>query len=400
MREVELLGVVATDRDNENLDDSTAERFFEALRVLFRKDKGRVLVIWPVTRPGTRDQLAKKAWSIGADSIVSFDLKGIYEFRGVPQEQFFSVADITALNLNGESLEGYGISREVGEKLARTSATISLYFGELEELASKRRQDVWSILKERALPKLWVVLAGDLGPYVDATISSLTQGRIYRIDIERLLDFLDDAENDSLYFQEWRDRRATAAYLFRILDVRLLPLHPGGAVAAVRGFGSESNRHKLRRGSMSKKEAIDAIHRTPLYKLILKELKGKPDPYSKGRLPLKDTIHEYRRVQKLAKTGDKGLNHAVAAALRASLDFDGYTIDVRAERKGLSDTNLQPDVQIPLNEAQVICLETTWRTSGEGIRGEVDSSQNSMSPGNIQKYILQKVMEYVRALRL
>lgn len=388
------------DRDNEKLDPEQAERFFESLRVLFRKDEGQVLVIWPVTRPGTRDQLAAVAWSIGADSIVSIDTKGVYNFRGVPQEQYFEVADLTAKSLNGESLEGYGVSRDDGEKLARESETIGEYFHRLEAHASERRDKTWSVLQEKIRPRLWVVLPGDIGHLLDGTVSRLTQGRKYKIDVERLLEFLDDPTNESIYLQDWRRRRPDAAYLLRILDVRLVPLHAGAALAAIRGFGSESVRKHLVKNSISRREAIDSIQRSVLYKMILEELGGSPEPYTKGRPPSAETETEYNRVQSLAKSGDKPLNHALAEALKCALSEEGYNPPMRSERRGLGDTGLQPDIQLETSDAEVICLEPTWRTSGKSSKGQGKASQNSMRPGSIQKYVLEKVMEYVKALTL
>ena len=386
------------DRENERLSDDDAERFFESLRVLFRKDEGQVVVIWPVTKPETRDQLARIAWGVGADSVVPVDTRGVYKFEGVPREKYFEVADLTARSLNGESLEVYGVSRESGERLAAESTTIGSYFSRLETYASERQGKVWSILRERVRPRLWVVLPGDIGDMLDSTVARLTQGRKYRIDVERLLEFLDDASNESNYLQDWRRRRMDAAFLFRILDVRLVPLHPGAALAAIRGFGADSLRRRLNKGSVSKSEAIGGVERSVLYKLILEELGGNPDPYTKGRPPSKETEHEYNRVQSVAKSGDKALNHALADALRSTLEHEGVSAVFRAERRSLGDTNLQPDVQIEMGDAEVLCLEPTWRTSGQGVKGELKPSQNSMTPGVIQKYILEKVMEYVKAL--
>jgi hypothetical protein len=42
----------------------------------------------------------------------------------------------------------------------------------------------------------------------------------------------------------------------------------------------------------------------------------------------------------------------------------------------------------------------TWRSTGAEIKGEVASKQNTLSTGHIQKYILEKVMEYVKELKV
>jgi hypothetical protein len=74
---------VVENRDNARIEKTSAEDFFEALRQLFRKPDGRVLVIWPVTKPDTRDRLKEIAWETGAESIVPLDTRGVYTFTGL-----------------------------------------------------------------------------------------------------------------------------------------------------------------------------------------------------------------------------------------------------------------------------------------------------------------------------
>ena len=391
---------IIEDRDNARIEKQAAEDFFEALRRLFRKPNGRVLVIWPVTKLETRDRLREVAWETGAESIVPLDTKGVYTFTGLLPERYFDVAETTAKSLNGEGLESFGISRDTGMALAKEVDTISRFYTRLEEESSKRRTEVWDILKEKFRPKVWIVLVGDDSKYIDATVTGLSQGRKTKVDIELLIDYLDDKNNDAIYLEEWRKRRSQVAFLMRTLDVRLLPFPSNAAVAAVRAFGSEKARQRLLKKNEGREACIEIIEKTRLYKAILSELGAEHDRYMSRRPPAPDTVDEYRRIQKLAASDDKPLNKAVGQALQAALESNGHNLRIVTEKRNLPSSTLQPDIQIWLTESELICVEPTWRTTGRGIENEISETQNSMTPGNIQKYLLGKVFDYVTSLKL
>lgn len=52
------------------------------------------------------------------------------------------------------------------------------------------------------------------------------------------------------------------------------------------------------------------------------------------------------------------------------------------------------------DNGEIICLEPTWRTTGIGIIGEIDEQQNTLTIGHTQKCLLEKSLEYVKALEL
>lgn len=391
---------VLKDRDNARVGGEEAEDFFEMLRRMFRTAEGQVLVIWPVTRDRTREVLARVAWETGAESVVPLDTKGVYHFVGLPKERFPAVASITVSSLNGEALDGYGVSPATATRILEESETISQFYTKLEADVAARRQRTWQVLKEKVRPRVWVVVSGDDSQYIAGTVASLSQGRRARIDLELLLDFLDDKKNDAVYLEKWRQRRDDVGYLMRTLDVRLVTLPPSPALAAVRAFGSESLRERLKKQTEPIDSAVDAVSRSQLFKSLLEEVNISAPPFVKGRPPSQEAEDEYLRIQQTAAADDKPLNRALGGALDEALRRVGAMVRVLSEKRDMPGTNLQPDVQIWLNDSEVICLEPTWRTSGRGIVGEIEKSQNSMSPGHIQKYLLAKVYDYVTALGL
>lgn len=142
-------------RDNpKKAEVENCKEFLDELRDCFRSEYGQVLVLWPVTDEASARILAESAWEVGADSITDVNTKGLYLFRGLDRKMFHGVADSTARNLTGDSLEGFGITREHSVEALQRSATISEYYTHLENLASKIRGETWSALKNRVAPKI------------------------------------------------------------------------------------------------------------------------------------------------------------------------------------------------------------------------------------------------------
>lgn len=397
-----------SDRDNAKIADAEAESFFEELRILFRENEGQIVLVWPVTRKETAEQLPRIAWDIGADSMVPIDTRGLYNFVGLDSSRFVSVADVTVRSLRGDGLESYGVSQARAEELARGADTIGYFYSSVEQEASEVRGKAWSVLRKRIRPHVWIVVVGDDGRYLDSTVKGLVQGRLSRVDVELVLDFLDDASNDSAYLQKWRERRREAAFLLRSLDVRVLPLHSNVALAAIRTYGDEAVRSPLRKSTEGTGNALTRMKSSALYKAIISELTGHNLLYTAGRPPSTETEDEFNRIQRQAKASDKGLNKAVAEAISEALVEDGINVRIVSEKRDLLGS-LQPDIQVWKSEDEVICIEPTWRTSGKGIVTisdnqeeivEIAKSQNSMTPGNIQKYLLDKILEYVTVLTL
>ncbi|MFB7000867.1 hypothetical protein, partial [Streptomyces virginiae] len=114
-----------------------------------------------------------------------------------------------------------------------------------------------------------------------------------------------------------------------------------------------------------------------------------------------ETANEYRRLQQLASKNDKALNKALALAIQRGLADAGIAGEVTAEKRTLDPkSNLQPDIMVNLADGRLVCVEPTWRTTGEGIDGEIKPQQSSMTVGHIQQYLLAKVLEYVNDLGL
>jgi hypothetical protein len=384
---------VIEDRDNPTESDEDLKVFFEELRVMFRKPEGQVIVIWPLTDKPSATSIAKIAWDVGRDSITSSN--GIYNFEGLRKSLFYEVADITSKNINGINLESFGITKDSADAILKKVSTIGEYFTALQSLSIDLSAKTDLFLKNKIIPKVWILLPGDDAVEIDRTVKSLTQGLKNRIDIERFIATLDDPTNNSAYLNDWRIRRDKAAFLMRLLDVRILPVYPNLSLASVRAFGENAIKLPLVKKEEKKSTATEVIRKSTLYKLLFEDHSSAETSPSKTT----DTMaYEYLRLQKLADREDKLLNKALGDALIETLDEDKIKAVVYIEQQKLEGFTLKPDVQIRLNEKDVICLEPTWRSTGREVAGEVTKKQSSLTLGHIQQYVLNKAMEYVKEL--
>ena len=389
---------IIDERDNPEIDKVELRKFFEKLRVLFRTQEGQVLIIWPITDKEASQQISEIAWKVGKDSI-SPNSGPIYKFNGLPKQDYFDVAEDTIRSLNnGESLDSFGITREISTTLLKDCDTIGHFYSKVEDIAIEINEKTWKILEEKVKPKIWVLLPGDSSKELDRTVRSLTQGIDSKVDIDRMCAYLDDDSNPSAYLNDWRSRRADAGFLFRFLDVRLFGISPNLALAAARVHGNDIVKNSLKKKSESKKICHELVRRSEFYLAMT----GQTDSSKRSVRGTKDEAQaEYLRLQDKARSSDKELNKALATAIQEVLEEDGVdNITIRCEKQELKGTNLKPDIEIDISSTEVVCLELTWRTSGQEVVGEIKQKQNTLSSGHIQKYILEKVMEYVKELKI
>lgn len=388
---------VLLERDNPELDTTELRRFFEELRRIFRTREGRVLVIWPITDTLSADLISTTAWAVGSDSIVDQVSRGRYSFTGLPKSAYFDVADITARSLNaGQGLEAFGLGNTVVQPMLQSSETISQFFGQLEAKSQELNNAFGDTLKERRLPSVWILVAGDDTRELSLTVANLTQGTEKRIDIDRMIAVLDASDSTTGYLGEWRKRRHQIAFLLRHLDVRLFELTPNVAVSAVRAFGDASVTEKLKKPKESAANASSAMQVARFFQLLA----GTPSTNAATmRAATPETADEFRRLQQLASKNDKALNKSLAKCIERALQDVNVAGSVTAEQRKLdAKSNLQPDVMIDLADGRLICVEPTWRTTGVGIPGELAEQQSSMTVGHIQQYLLAKVLDYVNDL--
>jgi hypothetical protein len=209
---------------------------------------------------------------------------------------------------------------------------------------------------------------------------------------------LDDPEADAAYLKEWKKRRNEIAYILRRLDVRLFEVPPNVALAAARAFGDPAVKQKLKRPNGPKGEAVKALQSARFFQALAAQPSTN---VSKLRTASADAADEYRRVQSLAGSNDKALNKALAAALQEGLTGAGLSAVVAAEKRSIEPgSNLQPDIRVGFPDGRIVCLEPTWRTTGQPIAGELPQKQNTMTVGHIQQYLLAKLLEYVKDLNL
>jgi hypothetical protein len=385
--------IIFEDRDNPNESVEDLKDFFEELRYLFRKDNGQCLIIWPITDFEMAEHISSLAWKTGRDSVTPQEKP--FHFKGLDKSYFYEVADVTSKNINGISLETYGITEEKANSILKNVDTIGQYFTELENLSVEISFHNDIFLKNKKIPKVWILLPGDDAVEVDRTVKSLTQGIKNKIDIDRFLATLDDSSNPSAYLNDWRSKRDIAAYLMRLLDVRIIPVYPNLALSCVRAFGDDSIKSNLHKKDETEKNAIETFKKCTLYKLLFEETSSVDSSPSRTT---EAQANEYIRLQKLAEKEDKLLNKALGDALIETLDFDQIKAIVYIEKQELEGFNLKPDIQIHKDDKTIICLEPTWRSTGKEIPGEILKKQNSLGTGQIQQYVLNKVMDYVKEL--
>lgn len=383
-------------RDNPQIDIEQARRFFEDLRVLYREPAGQILVVWPITDATAARTLSEIAWDIGRDSLVDLT-KGLYEFHGLGKEFYYDVGDTTARSLSGgRSLEAFGLTRQSSDDLVRDSSTISEFYTRLEQRSAEINQTYQDILKDRPIPRIWILVAADDSRAIDLTVATLTQGTERRIDIDRLCEFLDNPNLDAAYLKPWKARRDQLAYLMRLLDVRLFELPPSYSLPVIRAFGDADLRSTLKLQATKESVALDTLENARFFRHLLGDDPGRT---AISRATADEAQNEYLRAQQNASKDDKPLNRALAAAISEGLARRGIKSTVICESRS-GDGNLQPDISVQIEGQSPICLEPTWRTTGKAVSDEIKEKQSSLSIGHIQMYLLDKVMTYVEDLGL
>lgn len=390
---------IVADRDNPTESDENIRKTFENLRNLFRTDAGKVLVVWPITDRDLANHISDLAWHIGRDSLLGTRNR-VFDFQGLPKENFAEVADITTRALNsGENLDSFGIDEFTANEMSRESETIGEFYSRLNSYSAQRNSTTYSILKTRQRPRVWIVVPGDDSKELDRTVSSLTQGTRNRIDIDKIAEFLDNPENQSAYLNDWRARRADMAYLMRILDVRLFELLPNASLAAVRCKGQTKVKSGLKKKNESNENCLEAIGKTRLGQALI-------NPEKTLTVNVRETsvemAGEYMVIQQQAAKGDNSLNLAVSIAINDFLlEETGQPVVVTCEKQSIPNSQLCPDIQVPFEDGSIICLELTWRSTGKHIASVGGRKpQNTLSSGHIMKYLLEKAMEYVKDLKL
>lgn len=385
---------VMHDRDNQTVTETEAFEFLETLRVLFRKPEGTVVLCWPLTDESSAKIIANKAWSVGRDSVVDIESKGLYVFQGLPKETYLKIAELTTRSLKGDGLETFGITETEASPLISESETIAEFYSRLETKAAEITGRYKDLLKDKPIPSVWVLVGGDDSRELNLTVASLTQGIGKAIDIDRITNFLDNPSLDAAYLKEWKKRRPQIAFLMRLLDVRLFELPPNVALAAVRAFGDDDLKAPLTLKKVSTSSANDTLGRAPFFRALCGEEIGQTGYL---RATEEETKNEYIRIQVNAKSGDKRLNKCLAEAVKAALENKGITATVTAEKQNDHDS-LKPDVLVRFTGGRVVCLEPTWRSTGTEIPNEIKERQNTLTTGHIQMYVLDKVLGYVNEL--
>ena len=366
----------------------------------FRTKEGRCLVLWTVTKSESAKKIADAAWEAGRNSVTSPDDRGLHRFSGLEKSKYRDVADVTARSLSGDGLESFGLSKEVTDLALLDCDTIAEFYEALNSKADEIRGSTWSVLRERIRPRLWIAVPADEPAAIEASVRALTQGQRGRVDIDALQEWVDDPSNDANYAVEWRKIRHKMAHLFRALDVRLFEIYPNAAVSAVRAYGNNEAKDKLKQGNLAKKTCIKTIKNTRIYREAIAVLSGELSTYG-GKGNIKTATHdEYRRIQILAEKGDSILNKALGNAFRDAFAEDVKGVEVVVDSKSIANMQLRPDIAVSLDGTEYICIEPTWRSTGVGVKEELRAKQNTLTPGHLQIYVMNKVLEYVKALKM
>lgn len=393
--------IVIERRDNPSRIDLTEiEEMFGQLLDTFRQENGSAIVLWPITDRAKADQVRERAWQTGRDSMTDPISKGLFHFTGLPKERYWTLADNTSRTLSGDGLEAHGLTEAITSAYLPDCDTISDFFAKTYSEAEKNRAVTWSVLKEKVIPHLWVLLPGDDAKLVSSTADALTQGTKSKIDIDKIGEIIDRPNQEAIYINKWRDRRGQLAHWLRSVDVRLFGIPPNVALAAIRACADEDLRSHLKQPRTNLDAAKRALRNSRVYKAILETAGVEATEYAGPRKINRETSEEFIRIQKIAARGDKRLNHALGKLIEKCLETDAPHLKVSIERKSLPNSSLKPDISIEISRNEFICLEPTWRTSGKGIPEEVEPSQNTLAEAHIKKYVLDKVNDYVEDLQL
>jgi hypothetical protein len=305
------------------------------------------------------------------------------------------VADLTTRNLNkGQSLESFGLTDSTIGPLLQKSETISEFYSRLEQKSADINNHYRDILEERTIPSIWILVAGDDSRELNLTIATLTQGIEKRVDIDRLTSYLDNPDLDAAYLKEWKRRRDEVAFLMRTLDVRVFELAPNVSLSAIRAHGNDEITDSLNLSTAGASAASNSVSNSSFYRALV----GKNQSNVSTLRSTKDvTANEYRRVQSFARRKDKQLNKALSGSIKDALVEEEANFTVRTEKQA-PDSNLEPDILVTSEGGVAVCIEATWRSTGEKVEGELESRQSTLTVGHVQKYMLEKVLEYVKDL--
>ena len=393
--------VLIEKRDNPRPDDiAGAKVALASLLDLFRASEGEVVVLWPITDKDAAKEIADACWMIGRDSMTDHQTRGLFEFHGLPKERWPDIADRTSQSLNGDHLNAFGITDDILNDILTESDTISLFFSTATSKASELRDGTWSVLKNKVVPRVWVVVLSDDPVSTYATTTGLTQGSKSKVDVELISEFIDAPGDGTNYIQQWRKRRESVAFFLRNIDLRIFDLPPNVALAAIRRFGDPALKSKLNQQTVPLEAAKNAMKSTRLYKAILEQVNVQTSAFAGVKKANVDTSDEYLRIQQTASNNDKPLNQAVAALLQACLNDDAPNLKVVAEKQSLPHSTLKPDIQIEISDGEFVCIEATWRSSGRQIQGVTSSGQDTSKTGHMKKYVLDKANDFVVGMGL
>jgi hypothetical protein len=386
--------VYLADRDNPTETDDELLTFFERLRALFRRIDPRLLVVWPISLKDKSQHLFDLAQSIGADSLIG-RTAGPYHFRGPPNAQYYAIADDTARMFNeGSGLLEFGIDETIGTGVLSQAATLGAYFNKIIDHSNMLNDIIADVLREKPRPRVWVVVCGDEDTELMSTVQSLTFGNQRALDTTKFTAHVGERRRQTQYMKDWQALGSYMTFLLRMLDVKVIEVPPNLALAVVRAFGDQGIRNALKQKSANKMNTIDSLQESVLGELVTgAEPRDRRAPHKTGA----DTRAEFNRIQARAKAEDRLLNKAFAAAFQELFARQQKETVSIGERKSVFST-LVPDVLIDEPGNDPICLEFTWRTTGEIASGK--RQQKTFTPGHIQQYVFQKAYEYVKALNL
>jgi hypothetical protein len=125
-----------------------------------------------------------------------------------------------------------------------------------------------------------------------------TQGIQSKVDIDKIGELIDQADETTIYISEWRARRGQLAHLLRAIDVRLFGIPPNVSVAAVRVWRS-FDQSKTSSKSTPLKTAKDAVKASRLSKAILRSWRRNCTVRWLAA-DWREAIEDFLRIQRLA----------------------------------------------------------------------------------------------------
>jgi hypothetical protein len=357
-----------------DVSESALEAGMHAINTFVRSGAGRdTLVVWPINTDELADILARLAFKLGGEALLSVG-EEVTAFSGPRHSEFVGIAERTVAALNeGASLAALGISEEKAVNLAEQSNSTGQYLATIRRDLIRNGARVRKLLKSEQF-RLWTLIIS--GNDSEGDVAALTRGGYAYADIDRLM-----TATGANIVSELKKYPDTLGILGTVLDAKILNIDMVTILAIARQYG-DRNLHLLMRqlgmSTSSDKSAEGRVLASELGLIISGQSLG---TRKRGSKPGSSTQAAYANLAKIARSDDGILNRAIGTALVQS----GLAESAETERELGTPLKYVSDLYV-LSEGGPVRIEVMWRST--------------TSRAEIANYVLSKLGNYARAIGL